>query len=518
MGRIEQFLYQNVIPNGLNYESGMLLSTVYFKGAEYPYSMSTNQLPLYVGKSIDSVTTTISNAVGGGDNAISKDCADLFNRIYCNLEQRLGTINSKITRAGEKFIDGALDCLENWIYSLMAMFGVELLTAHLETLAAAVGATSSFLSEKINNIRALVTKEMLENIFFNENLDRQILGQREKLEVLEEMLFTGWHPTKNRRFTNAEKDALRILKGEIENRLRILVNTPKRNITSFSTAVQYELKNIREQIRAAFKSGSGGIRGAIGTLSGIFLAAMTSAIANLRGILVALGRVTPYVALPLVLATLGILTSCLNQKCQEWTTTVRDAEQIERFNAANDYYNQMEDAIKSGCCDLDPNNCNGASGDADGGGDASSGSGGSHGGGSSCTQGVGLTLLMGNKYIPTYYDNINSNYMNMNNEPTPGVNGFKDNCPPEFNCLTCGLNTIPSEGNRWAGCKENVTTSSGISIPSHKCACGWKPELSSDPCNVGDILDEALGGILSVVRTIPGIIDGVIGTGGGIGI
>jgi hypothetical protein len=125
---------------------------------------------------------------------------------------------------------------------------------------------------------------------------------------------------------------------------------------------------------------------------------------------------------------------------------------------------------------------------------------------------------MGNKYIPTYYDNINSNYMNMNNEPTPGVNGFKDNCPPEFNCLTCGLNTIPSEGNRWAGCKENVTTSSGISIPSHKCACGWKPELSSDPCNVGDILDEALGGILSVVRTIPGIIDGVIGTGGGIGI
>jgi hypothetical protein len=196
--------------------------------------------------------------------------------------------------------------------------------------------------------------------------------------------------------------------------------------------------------------------------------------------------------------------------CKNYPSSLKCAEQ--------EYENQMNDLIKSGCCDKD-SNCIGASDNNDGsGGDYSSGSGGSHGGGSSCTQGVGLTLLMGNKYIPTYYDNINSNYMNMNNEPTPGVNGFKDNCPPEFNCLTCGLNTIPSEGNRWAGCKENVTTSSGISIPSHKCACGWKPELSSDPCNVGDILDEALGGILSVVRTIPGIIDGVIGTGGGIGI
>jgi hypothetical protein len=124
---------------------------------------------------------------------------------------------------------------------------------------------------------------------------------------------------------------------------------------------------------------------------------------------------------------------------------------------------------------------------------------------------------MGNKYIPTDYDNINQNYLNTSVDATPGVNGWKPNCPPQFNCLTCGLTRTPA-GNKWENCTDKpITSSLGIPMPAHTCACGWKKEPSLDPCNLNDILDSALGGIISVVKLIPGIIDGVLGTGGAIG-
>ena len=519
MGRIEQFLYTNVIPTGLNYQSGMLLSTVYFKGAEYPYSMPINKLPLYVGKSLDSVTTIVSSAIGENADTISKDCADTFNEIYCNFEKRLGAINSKITKAAKDFIYGALDCLEDWISLLMKIFGINLIVTYLTDLYVTLGISSTSIVERINSIKALVTKEMLENIFFNENLDRQILGQREKLKVIEEILFSGYHPSgSGRKLTNAQKETLRLLKGDIEKKLRYLLTIPKRNITSFSTLVQHELKNIKEIIRANFSKFSGGIRGALQTFGVIFVGLVSSTIGNLRTLLLATGRVFPYVALAILLGSLANLVVCLNQKCENWTTTVRNAEQIERYAAANQYYDDMEDAIKSGCCDK------------------GSGSG-------SGIQGVGLTLLMGNKYIPTYYDNINQNYMNTNVEATPGQNEFKKNCPPRSgyggstpgpDCTKCGLvngyedPTTSYAINSWTVCGPGCTgdtpdtsantcqvmTSYGVFVHSHRCACGWDPDPQPIPCNFGDIY-EAFASSLS---SLPGVIDGIISSGGAIGV
>jgi len=525
MGRIEQFLYQNAIPTGLNYESGMLLSTVYFKGAEYPYSMPINKLPLYVGKSLDSVTTIVSSAIGQNADTISKNCADNFNEIYCNFEKRLGAVNSKITKAAQDFIYGALDCLEDWISLLMQIFGIALIFTYLMDLYVALGNVSTSIVERINNIKALATKEILENIFFNENLDRQILGQREKLKVIEEMLFGGWHPTKNRKLTNAEKNALSLLKVEIENKIRYLLALPKRNITSFSTLIQHELKNIKEIIRANFLKFSGGIRGALQPFGVIFVGLVGSTIGNLRTLLLATGRAVPYVALAILLGSLANLVVCLNQKCENWTTTVRNAEQIERYLAAEQYYNDMEDAIKSGCCDKD------------------SGSGSGSGSGSSI-QGVGLTLLMGNKYIPTYYDNINQNYLNTSVDATPGQNGFKKNCPPRSgyggsapgpDCTKCGLvngDVNPPSSyaiNTWTvcgpGCTGDTTgdtpanncqvmTSYGVFVHSHRCACGWHPNPELIPCNFGDIYKA----FASSLSSLPGVIDGIISSGGAIGL
>jgi hypothetical protein len=146
---------------------------------------------------------------------------------------------------------------------------------------------------------------------------------------------------------------------------------------------------------------------------------------------------------------------------------------------------------------------------------------------------------MGNKYIPTYYDNINSNYMNMNNEPTPGVNGWKSNCPPRIgfggstpgpDCTKCGLvngDVEPPSSyivNTWITCGPSCTSTTstdcqvmtpyGLYVHSHRCACGWHPEPELSPCNFGDIV-EVFG---LALRSLPGVIDGVISSGGGIGV
>jgi hypothetical protein len=512
--RIQLFLYQNTIPTGLNYESGMLLSTVYFKGAEYPHIDMFN-LPNYVGKSIDSITKMMS---GINSDSISSECQEKFKNAYCGFEKNLEAIQSSIDKANENFIDDLINCLLNWARCFGSLIGVNLLSEAFEDMLESgteVGITATLPAAILARIKVLEGRVLAEynaTMAYNIPFENEIEYCVDSIDELQQQLFD-----RNRRLSAAERRAMAKVIDDLRRRLEI-ARSQLRDPTVYSAAVQQEVEEIGRLMKEHLKNGSSGVSGFLNKAKD-FISTFFSKIKVLLATLASsLARLAPWLAVSVLIACNLKLIQSFSAACQKRLTRVRDLEQIDRYNAANTYYDGMEEIIKSGCCDK-PSPCIGASDNNDGsGGDYSSGSGGSHGGGSSCTQGVGLTLLMGNKYIPTYYDNINSNYMNMNNEPTPGVNGFKDNCPPEFNCLTCGLNTIPSEGNRWAGCKENVTTSSGISIPSHKCACGWKPELSSDPCNVGDILDEALGGILSVVRTIPGIIDGVIGTGGGIGI
>ena len=124
MGRIEQFLYTNVIPTGLNYESGMLLSTVYFKGAEYPHIDIFN-LPNYVGKSRDSLTKNMS---GIDSDSISKECQEKFNLNYCGFEKNLESIQYSIDKADENWVDDVINCLLTWARTYGALLGINLLS------------------------------------------------------------------------------------------------------------------------------------------------------------------------------------------------------------------------------------------------------------------------------------------------------------------------------------------------------------------------------------------------------
>jgi hypothetical protein len=60
-------------------------------------------------------------------------------------------------------------------------------------------------------------------------------------------------------------------------------------------------------------------------------------------------------------------------------------------------------------------------------------------------------------------------------------------------------------------------------IPNPKCSCGYQwmvtvtgedPPKMPNPCDVGDLF----GLITDYIKKLPGVIDGVISSGGGIGI
>jgi hypothetical protein len=112
--------------------------------------------------------------------------------------------------------------------------------------------------------------------------------------------------------------------------------------------------------------------------------------------------------------------------------------------------------------------------------------------------------------------------MNMNNEPTPGVNGWKSGCPPQPrgrggpDCTKCG-NIIDPEDNgnfkpysnndSWNNCtKKTPSIYPDLQLPSAECACGypdkkeWEfpPDVSvgyerpSPPYKIGNLVSEGL--------------------------
>jgi len=500
--RIQLFLYQNAIPTGLNYESGMLLSTVYFKGAEYPHIDIFN-LPNYVGKSRDSLTKNMS---GINSDSITTECQQKFNRNYCGFEKNLETIQSSINKADENWVDDIINCLLNWARSFGALIGVDLLSQAYQSMlesGAEVGITATILPAalvaRMKLAKEMMLKEYNAIMAYNIPYNNEIEYCVDSIEELQQQLFDRTRPLSaaHRRAISKEIDNLRKRMEVARSKLR--------NPNVYSNAVERELQEIEKLMKDHLKNGTAEISNFLvkaQNFIGTFFSKIKALLVTLAS---ALARSLPWLALGVLITCNLILLQCFNAACKKRLDRVRDLEQIDRYDAANTYYDGMEEIFKSGCCDKDSEGCTGGSNSGGG-----SGSG-------SCLQGVGLTLLMGNKYIPTDYDNINQNYLNTSVNATPGVNGWKPNCPPQFNCLTCGL-TRTLDGNTWEKCTDKpVTSSLGIPIPAHTCACGWKKKPSLDPCNLNDILDSALGGIISVVKLIPGIIDGVLGTGGAVG-
>ena len=111
-----------------------------------------------------------------------------------------------------------------------------------------------------------------------------------------------------------------------------------------------------------------------------------------------------------------------------------------------------------------------------------------------------------------------------------GGSGYGGSAPGP-DCTKCGLvngDVNPSSSyaiNTWTVCGPGCTgdtpanncqvmTSYGVFVHSHRCACGWHPNPELIPCNFGDIY-EAFASSLS---SLPGVIDGIISSGGAIGL
>jgi hypothetical protein len=565
--RIQHFLYTNNIPTGLNYQTDILMSLIHIEGSEYPYSLLPNNLPVYVGDLRDSLTKMMT----GNNDFVSQECLDKFKNAFCQLESKLADINIRIKKAYEKWIDDMIEALFNYA-SMWGRASSNVTLINIPQLLCNLFAEEFNSPEEYNNLVAAgvvftvstsaldlqLSRMKADLIRYTSELANNELRMNQIINLLGG---TGGNApdwwTVRTNMTNArrlellkELNNLRLRQGVLKSLIRS-INLQFPGIVNYGTNVSSAKNLSKEWVKRARK----------GSVSLDIIRTIASGLKNILSKLWALIKSTFGLILTgAIVCSLGFelieghkkLGEDIGSANDSWDYAIKYAigEGLDYDNmcknypsslkcAEQEYENQMNDLIKSGCCDKD-SNCIGASDNNDGsGGDYSSGSGGSHGGGSSCTQGVGLTLLMGNKYIPTYYDNINSNYMNMNNEPTPGVNGWKSNCPPRIgfggstpgpDCTKCGLvngDVEPPSSyivNTWITCGPSCTSTTstdcqvmtpyGLYVHSHRCACGWHPEPELSPCNFGDIV-EVFG---LALRSLPGVIDGVISSGGGIGV
>jgi hypothetical protein len=154
---------------------------------------------------------------------------------------------------------------------------------------------------------------------------------------------------------------------------------------------------------------------------------------------------------------------------------------------------------------------------------------------------------MGNKYIPTYYDQIDENYRNKSVNPEPGKCGWKPNCPPILDNYTgpglnCNRCTPPNNGqgqweyppaivtspgsrtNTWNDCDNRNPylppgSTEPIMIPNAKCACGWpKEEPITNICSPENWWDGFLKDFLLSDPPPPGVVNGDLSTGGSRGV
>jgi len=578
--RIQHFIYTNNHPKGLNYETAMLRSLVYHEGAEYPFLPP--ELPNYVGKSKDSLTKMLTS----NPDEVSQACLNDFENTYCNFEDKLAGINKKIIDARDTFIKDISGALVDWVGILRDIFPLpELYENFINSLAGttpvgedgfdiktdpnyiiAIGFAGGFgmgspgdnpifqevqhLLEDLLNLDVQFQKTNSEFIKTRkriaqlEAIRRQVSQQSVLFDIDKELKTLRAQANRLGATLNIMRDTLRSAAAEL---LMIVKNNPQLfggpgtigSVTAdFRNTINFLIKTLMGTKSDTYFAGENFWRrgsvylptaeewlklfSLLGTAVGAFIIALKAALIALGVLIVAAG----IYAVSGLISGLGNLKQQISQACAKWERTVRSAEN-QRAEAAKEYYESLQIILNSGCCDKGSGGCNGGS-------NSGSGSG-------SCVQGVGLTLLMGNKYIPTYYDNINENYLNTNEESVIGKYEFKPNCPPmpgspySANCVRCKTKvadeTNSSSGtvydkNTWSICTDPVVTIVGnttdpnspvVSVQNHTCACGWprpdKPAVS--PCDFVSTFYQGFEslhqGLIDYVRTI---ISDIVVTGG----
>ena len=572
--RIQHFIYTNNHPKGLNYETAMLRSLVYHEGAEYPFLPP--ELPNYVGKSKDSLMLT------SNPDEISQECLNDFENTYCNFEQKLAGTNKKIIDARDTFIKDISGALVDWVGILRDIFPLpELYKNFINSLAGthpvgedgfdiktdpnyiiAIGIAGGFEMDSAGDnpifqqVRELLEDLLNLDIQFQqtnsefikarkriaqlEAIQRQMSQQSVLFDIANELKTLRAKATRLAATLNIMRDTARGTAAEI---LSIVKNNPQlfggpgtaETVANFRNSINFIIKTLMSTKSDTYFNGENFWRrgsvylptakewlklfSLLGAAVGAFIIALKAALIALGIVILAAG----IYAVSALIAGLGNLKQKISQACAKWETTVRSAEN-QRAEDAKEYYESLQNILNSGCCDKGSGGCNGGS-NSGGGSGSGSGSG-------SCIQGVGLTLLMGNKYIPTYYDNINQNYLNTNEESVIGKYEFKPNCPPmpgspySANCVRCNtkvpdetnssLGTVYSK-NTWSDCTDPVRTIVGnstdpnspvVSVQNHTCACGWpRPnETAVSPCDLVSTFYQGFEslhqGLIDYVKTI----------------
>ena len=571
--RIQHFIYTNNHPKGLNYETAMLRSLVYHEGAEYPFLPP--ELPSYVGKSKDSLMLT------SNPDEISQECLNGFENTYCNFEQKLAGTNKKIIDARDTFIKDISGALVDWVGILRDIFPLpELYANFINSFAGttpvgedgfdiktdpnyiiAIGFAGGFeMDSPADNPIFKQVRELLEDLLnldvIFEQTNSQFIKARKRiaqLEALQRQMSQSilWDIENELKTLRAKANklaaTLNILRDDARGRAAEILSIVKNNpqlfggpgtaeaVANFRNSINLIIKRLMSTKSGTYVHGENFWRrgsvylptakewlklfSLLGAAVGAFIIALKAALIALGIIILAAG----IYAVSALIAGLGNLKQKISQACAKWETTVRSAEN-QRAEAATEYYESLQNILNSGCCDKGSGGCNGGS-NSGGGSGSGSGSG-------SCLQGVGLTLLMGNKYIPTYYDNINQNYLNTNEESVIGKYEFKPNCPPmpgspySANCVRCNtkvpdetnssLGTVYSK-NTWSDCTDPVRTIVGnstdpnspvVSVQNHTCACGWpRPnEPAVSPCDLVSTFYQGFEslhqGLIDYVKTI----------------
>ena len=516
--RIQHFLYTNNIPTGLNYQTDILRSLVQTEGSEYPYSILPNNLPLYVGDSKDSLTKMLTD----NPDDVSQECLKDFETIFCKLEVSLANANILIRNAYSNWYDDIIDSL--YEYGNMLGQGTALYT--IFNIPAIL--TDKF-AEAFNTpeeYAALVAAGVVVNTDLSTGLYQQYSQmkaewvayttelQNNQKRIREITLLLGgtggtvpdWWSVR----TNMTDSKRSQLLGEL-NRLRLrqaILNSLIRDIVSRFPAVTTWGNNSpsgkqlsKDWVKRARK-GSVSIDAIKKILSGFKTILTIFWIVLKRTFLILFNLLNIYLLVELAQAITNAhqkLVDNIDKANRRWKSAIteaagrglyygRDRELACRdypfsiFCAEVRYEKQIKDMITRGCCDTDS--------------DSGSGSGSGSG-----IQGVGLTLLMGNKYIPTYYDNINQNYLNTSVEAMPGVNGWKPNCPPKPgsiggpDCTKCGKIIDPDDrgefraypnNNSWNGCTKQISLGFGsLTVPSSECACGYPDKTGWDNATSG---------------------------------
>jgi len=464
--RIQHFLFTNNLPTGLNYQTSVLLNTLYHEGAEYPFLPN---LPLYTGKYNDEYPGGFAVTNLSGSN-----CDAAFTQVYREYETNLGTVNRSVMMSYDKLFDDYLNCLVDWSTVIGNATGVIIITDILNgTLSWALTyvdnpdraiPTYNSIAEKIKTL----TKNIQEYFLDWDTGQAAIEGVREDLETWRNFLARAKTPEDVRRC----EIEIEFLKEELIDLLKRF-GGPK---PTYSQLIINKLKaiisDIKVFVRRFISTSLTKIASAIGGFIGLSTQLIKSAFSKI-------GTAFVYVSAGLIVLYTKNFINCLIKMCETVTEALKTA-QANRLLLADTYYNDVEGLIRGGCCSINP---------------CGSGSGSSSGLG-----GVGLNLLMGNKYIPVQLTDSGS---------TVAPCGFKSNCPPMPNCTLYGkingFTETPESyvANIWLSCTETVTSISDdrILIASHKCACGWEDYPENSPCTFGNTLEL----LTAIINSIPGI-------------